>query len=144
MVPLAPADGHVGRFGVAVKTKSEILFEQYCKSMGYVCNPIIAGSERGKTPDFEVIAESKVIVEIKELTPNKDDERQAKELMQQHWTTGGGRPGKRIYDHIKSAASQLRTYKDSATPCVLLLYDNIIVDGMRPHIPIGVTQLVRE
>lgn len=118
-----------------MKTKSEILFEDYCKNLHYVCNPIIAGSDRGKTPDYEVVANGRVIVEIKELTPNKDDERQAKELRQQRWTSGGGIPGKRIYDHIKAAASQLKRYRDSAIPCVLLLYDNIVVDGMRPHIP---------
>jgi hypothetical protein len=76
---------------------------------------------------------SKVIVEIKELTPNDEDRRQVQELKQQGWTMGGGTPGARTFSVIKRAAPQLKSFANRGLPCVLVLFDNIVVDGMRPR-----------
>ena len=76
------------------KTKSEELFEQYCKHNGYNVEAIPTGPE--KTSDYSVRAGAhEVIVEVKELRPNEDDLRQISELRENGATGGGGRPGRR-------------------------------------------------
>lgn len=118
-----------------MKTKSEELFDYYCELMQYKCDEIQAGPEHGKTPDRLVHAEGvTLIVEIKELTPNEDDKRQAEELARQGMTVSNERPGKRIQEKIRKAAPQLRKYRNKKVPLVLVLYDNIVLDG---HIPNG-------
>jgi len=102
--------------------------------MHYVCKEIPAGSQHGKTADYEVLADdNRIIAEIKELTPDPEDKRQAQELITQGWTSGGGRPGSRVQTAIKRAAPQLKKYRRLGIPLVLVLYDNIVVNGIRPH-----------
>jgi hypothetical protein len=118
-----------------MKTKSEELFDYYCELMQYECDEIPAGSEYGQTSDRLVHAKGlTLIVEIKELTPNEDDKRQAEELARQGMTVSNERPGKRIQEKIRQAAPQLRKYRNQKVPLVLVLYDNIELDG---HIPNG-------
>jgi len=115
-------------------TKSEALFDEYCRLRNYQNKRIEAGANLGKTPDSLVSTPfGEVIVEIKELTPNDEDKRQVEELKQQKWTTGGGRPGARIFSIIKRAAPQLKRFAEKNVPCVLVLFDNIFIDGMRPR-----------
>jgi hypothetical protein len=119
-----------------MKTKSENLFDDYCEAMGYNYRKIPAGSKYGKTSDRDVQAgQDRVIVEIKELTPNPDDKRQAAELAERGWTIGGGKPGRRVQNEIIRAAPQLKQYQTLHVPLVLVLYDNIVIAGERPHIP---------
>jgi hypothetical protein len=116
-----------------MKTKSELLFEKYCKSEGYTSVPIPAGPEQGKTPDYWVCCgDDKIIAEIKELSPNSDDKLHAEECKKQGWTLlEESPPGKRIYNAITDGAKQLAQFKHQELPCVLILYDNIVVDGER-------------
>jgi len=115
-------------------TKSEALFDHYCNLRDYQSEPIEAGGGLGKTPDRVVSTPfGQLIAEIKELTPNDEDKRQIEELKQQGWTTGGGRPGARTFSVIKRAAPQLKRFADRGLPCVLVLFDNIVIDGMRPR-----------
>jgi hypothetical protein len=116
------------------KTRSEELFERYCLHQGYGCQPIPTGAE--KSSDYSVrCGDQELIVEVKELCPNDDDRRRARELREQRWTSSGDRPGRRAHELIKRAASQLGRYRDARLPCVALLYDNIVVDGERAGIP---------
>jgi hypothetical protein len=116
------------------KTRSEELFERYCLRAGYVCQPIPTGEE--KSSDYSVkCGGHEIIVEVKELSPSDDDRKRVRELREQRWTSSGDRPGRRAHGLIKRAASQLGRYRESRLPCVALLYDNIVVDGMRPGIP---------
>ena len=117
-----------------MRTKSEALFDEYCRRRGYRSEPIEAGPDFGKTPDRLVTTESgRLVVEIKELTPNEQDLREARELQEQGWTSGGGVPGSRVFGHIKKAAPQLKRFADRSLPCVLVLFDNIVVEGLRPR-----------
>lgn len=116
-------------------TKSEILFDEYCRRRGYGSKPIEAGSQHGKTPDRLVITQfGKVVVEIKELSPNEEDVRQVRELREKSWTSGGGTPGARVCRHIKKAAPQLKRFAHCSMPCVVVFFDNIVIDGMRPRV----------
>ena len=53
--------------------------------------------------------------------------------MSQGSTSGGGRPGSRVFSIIKRAAPQLKHFSYQHLPGVLVLFDNIVIDGMRPR-----------
>jgi hypothetical protein len=117
-----------------MSTRSEALFDVYCERLAYDSQPIPSGSELGRTPDRIVITPvGKLVVEIKELTPNEEDLRQIRELAERHWTTGGGTPGARAASQIKAAAPQLKSLSHLGLPSSLVLFDNIVVDGRRPR-----------
>jgi len=114
-----------------VRTTSELAFESYCASRGYAVQRIRTGGV--PTPDFEArVNNSRVIFEIKELTPNRHDIEQAHEF-RTRGTTGGSLDGSRVRGVIHSAARQLKCFRDERIPTVLVLYDNIVVDGIRPY-----------
>jgi hypothetical protein len=48
-------------------------------------------------------------------------------------TSGGGQPGARVGRLIERAAPQLRQFANLALPSVLVVYDNIVVNGQRPR-----------
>jgi len=116
-----------------VHTKSELLFENYCREREYQVERITPAVNAGMFPDYRVITpEGPVIVEIKEFVENEEDKRFVKALNKQGHAITKRSPGKRVYGAIKDAAPQLRRYKDEAFPEVLLLYDNIVDDGSWP------------
>lgn len=111
-------------------TKSERLYDDYCRLRGYPCDPVSAGS--AKSPDRLVTTPAGgVVVEIKELTPNEDDERQLRELRERGSTHGGGTPGARVYEKIRAAAPQLKAKAKSGAPSILVLYNNIAAGEWR-------------
>jgi hypothetical protein len=121
-----------------MKTKSECLFEKYCKSIRYQCNSI--ATSNSKTPDYCVrCGDDKIIAEIKELSPSPDDKRRARELRENRWTSGKEQHGKRINNEIKDSAKQLKVFASRNLPCALVLYDNTVVNGIRTR---AVSQLL--
>jgi hypothetical protein len=110
-----------------VQTKSEIVFEHYCRERGYPNERIEPELNAGRFPDYRLITPAgPVIVEIKEFTPNDADitfletvDKRGKAFFDPR------RPGKRVFDAIRDSAAQLRRYKDTPFPELLLLYDNI-------------------
>lgn len=114
-------------------TKSETLFLSYCGLRGYEVKRIPTTTDRH--PDYEVLAgNTRIIVEIKELRPNAEDIRQAEAFQHHHHVTGTREPGQRVRTHIEDAEHQLRQYASQKIPCVVVLYDNIVVNGFRLHV----------
>src|SRR4030095_11263700 len=66
-----------------------------------------------------------LIVEVKELTPNRDDLRQIREMKDTGTTSGSSNIGARAREAIKEASVQLRLYKGQNLPLLILLYDNV-------------------
>ena len=121
------------------RTQSEEFFEQYCVGRDYRCEAI--PTDRQKSADYLVRAGAyDLIVEVKELCASDDDRRQIRELKERQCTTGGGQPGRRAGELIKRAAKQLGRYRNRQIPLVVLLYDNIVVDGYRPGFTNGFLQ----
>jgi len=111
-------------------TKSERLFDLYCKLRGYASEPIATGP--GQTPDRLIATpRGSVVAEIKELTANDDDLRQLRELQERRFTIGGGTPGARVFEKMRSAAPQLKAQAGRNIPYVLVLFDNIAGGGWR-------------
>jgi hypothetical protein len=117
-------------------TKSEALFLQYCNLRGYVANCLSAPAEGGRFPDYEVfIDQNRIVAEIKELRANPADKEIAEAIQQRRIQAFGGEIGRRVRTHIEDAEHQLRRYENQAVPCLVVLYDNIIVNGSRPNRP---------
>jgi hypothetical protein len=109
-----------------VHTKSELVFENYCRERGYLSERIEPELNAGQFPDYRVVTPvGPVIVEIKEFTPNKNDRRFVDELRKLGRADAKRSIGKRVRSAIKDAAPQLRRYEQDPFPEVLLLYDNI-------------------
>jgi hypothetical protein len=109
-----------------VRTKSELLFERYCGERGYQSEQIEPEPKAGRSPDYRVMTPAgRVIVEIKEFTPNEEDKRIVDALKKLGHAAYERRLGKRVRKAIHGAAPQLRRYEDTLLPEVLLLHDNI-------------------
>lgn len=118
--------------------KSELHFQRYCTERGYSCDRILQALELGmRSPDFTVVTKTQtVIVEVKELTANPDEIQDWRKIRSREIVLLAREPGKRARRHIREAIGQLRPYADNGLACVVVLYDNIFVDGTRPNPPI--------
>jgi hypothetical protein len=115
-------------------TKSENLFLDYCKLRGYGANRIPTPTDGGRFSDYEiVIGQNRIIAEIKELQANPNDRNVVKIIQEHRIEAFGDEPGRRVRTHVEDAEKQLRRYDNEQVPCVVILYDNIIVDGFRPY-----------
>jgi hypothetical protein len=113
-------------------TTSETLFLSYCGLRGYEAKRIPAMADRH--PDYDVlVGNARVIVEIKELQPNAQDMREAEAFQQRHHVAFTREPGRRVRTHIEDAERQLRRYEGQKILCVVVLYDNIVINGFRLH-----------
>lgn len=117
-------------------TKSESSFEEYCNLRGYVANRIAAPTDGGRFSDYEVrIGQHRIIAEIKELRANPADEHVAEIIQERRSEAFGDKLGRRVRTHIEDAEKQLRRYTGEGIPCVVVLYDNIVVNGFHPYRP---------
>jgi hypothetical protein len=121
-----------------VKERCEELFQRYCQLRGYRCSYIKkSDQQRVQMPDFE--NNVKIIAEAKELTANPDDIRLWREERAGKIVVHSRERGKRARDLIEDARGQLRPYARDGMPSVVVLYDNVVVDGIRvdPVFPIS-------
>jgi hypothetical protein len=111
-------------------TKSELLFRMYCANQLYHIEKIPEDSD--ETPDFLVSTpHGQLIAEVKELRANKSD----KQVAAQSGGTIVRIPGKRVQKQIDRSKNQTERYFNRQIPCVIVLYDNIIVNEVRPFYP---------
>lgn len=107
-------------------TLSEKLFEQYCTGRGIRWRRIVEGVTQ--KPDYELfMPRRKVIVEVKETTPNADERRAAAELKQNRFAVTSLTPGERIRSFINKAAPQLKALTRRRFPGVLVVFDDGLV-----------------
>ena len=127
--PSPAAVGDLGRCPMIIKcdTKSEELFVAICERHGYKVSKMPTRSaENLKTADFSVLTpHGQFVAEIEELTPNKDDLRQIREMKETGSTSGGGKIGERARRAIRHAAAQLRQHRAEKIPLIAVLYDNV-------------------
>ena len=109
-----------------MRTLSEQLFETYCDRLGIRWRRIVEG--RSRTPDYELfLPRRKVIVEVKETTPNDEEKRAAQELKEKGFAVGSLTPGDRVRKLITKAAPQIKARTRGRLPGVLIVFDNGIV-----------------
>jgi hypothetical protein len=103
-------------------TISEQLFERFCQAGVIPFVRLPTGDDR--TPDYKIeMSGTQMIVEIKELTPNDDEQRAIREFQENHSTTCGWTLGNRVRYKIDSAKGQLERLAGGECPGILLLYD---------------------
>ncbi|MEI8141156.1 MAG: hypothetical protein WCI03_14985 [bacterium] len=106
-------------------TTSEQLFEKFCGMNAIQYERIPTTDD--ETPDYAItLCGTRVIVEIKELTPNEDDKKviqKSKTALPGECVCWGGTLGKRVRHKIESAKHQLKRLAAGKFPGVLLLYD---------------------
>ena len=117
------------------KERSKELFQRYCELRGYRCSCIKKSNQRDvRTPDLEVLANGvKVIAEAKDLNANHEDIRCWRETRKGEIIVHSRESGNRARYLIKKARGQLRPYAEAGVPSVVVLYDNILVDGTRAY-----------
>lgn len=115
--------------------RAKKLFQRYCALRGYGCKALEESKiPRVRTPDLEVSADGvRVIVEAKDLNANADDIRNWRATRGGKTIVHGREPGKRARYLIAKARGQLRHSAEAGTPSVVVLYDDIVVDGTRPY-----------
>lgn len=110
-----------------MSTVSEQYFLDYCRARRYKVKRITPKNKAGRFPGYETTTPAgSVIVEIKEFTPNDEDNAFAATLEKEGKASFDNRSiGRRVRKAIIDSAPQLRRYKDTPLPEILLLYDNL-------------------
>jgi hypothetical protein len=111
------------------KTVSEQIFEDFCARRGIVCRHVPEGER--KTPDYELVfGEVVVVVEVKEMTPNRK-ERESDRLARER---GCGNaisitPGDRVRKKIVDCSAQIKARTGGTHPSMLVVLDGGRVVG---------------
>jgi hypothetical protein len=102
---------------------SHEMFERFCALRGIRAEPIPRSAM--PTPDYKVwIGPKRYIVELKQLDPNDEDERQRRELETVGQTAWEITPGKRARSKIGHAKRQLTRWAKCGVPALLVLFNN--------------------
>lgn len=114
-----------------MKTQSEKLFEDFCRRNNIACKSISVRSSR--TPDYCIsVNGEKIVVEVKEFSPNKEDEKMLRKAAQERVFVVGWRhrPGERVRNKISKSAKQISNFSKGKYPGLLVLYNSI--DNVEP------------
>jgi len=113
---------------VTKRTLSEELFERYCDHKGIRWRRVSVGDDQ--TPDYDVfLPRRKVVVEVKEITPNPKERKAEEELRQKGFSVGSTTPGDRVRKKISEASPQIRARTKRTFPGLLVLFQQ----GVIPH-----------
>ena len=105
------------------KTKSELLFEQFCEENSIPYFRIEQSSDR--TPDYEVyFGEQLVVIEVKQIDPNKNDKKYQEQLPKLGHIGIRESSDERVRHKIDNAHEQLKNLSQGKFPAILVLYDN--------------------
>lgn len=112
------------------KTKSELLLERFCRENSIRFDRLEPDNVQ-KTPDYDVFPEgNRVMVEVKELTPNKSEKAVFEKARLQGSAGAACDPRARIRQKISQANRQLRARSNGTVPTLLVLYDNGTLGGI--------------
>ncbi|OGO01861.1 MAG: hypothetical protein A2Y72_05655 [Chloroflexi bacterium RBG_13_53_26] len=108
------------------RPKSELLFERFCQERGVKFEriPVVLNVKGGWTPDWEAFPSGKrIVVEIAQLDPNKNDCRYSGDRSA-GIIGAGGTIGQRIRQKITDKADQLKARSAGVVPAMLVVYNN--------------------
>jgi len=100
---------------IIVKTKAEIVFEDFCDSNRIVWEKIKEGTT--PTPDYRVFLDDDYVVYVEVKQIDKDDNFCP--------ACGSRTVGSHIREKIKEARSQVRAGSTTGFPSILLVYNNL-------------------
>ena len=111
------------------RTKSELLFEELCAQHGIVMSRLPV-CEKRKQPDYKLtFGEQNVVVEVKQIEPNKDDKTFTAALKRDGEASQCRNPddvAERVRNHIKGGMRQIKSYlqHNPGMPAILIIFDN--------------------
>lgn len=109
-------------------TQSEQLFEDFCQTKRIRCVRIGTGNSR--TPDYEIfVPRRKVIVEIKEISPNRDELEAQRRVRAGEFVVVSSTPGQRVRGKISDAVPQIKVRAKGRLPGLLVLMDTGFAAG---------------
>jgi hypothetical protein len=110
-------------------TKSERAFEDYCRLRGFGCRQLPLPPS-GKCAGYEVTAGGVLMTcEVSELRPNERDEEFMAALGENSIAGMYEQIGRRLRNKIRMELPQLKVYRDRNMPCIVVLFDNVFVQG---------------
>jgi len=103
-------------------TISERYFEKLCENRGIVCERI--PETIAKSPDYRVlIPPMELITEVKQLDPNKEDER-ISEIWGTPQSPGGHDATRRVRDKLAEGYRQVKRLSEGKLPTMIVVYNN--------------------
>lgn len=111
------------------KTRSELLFEQYCINKGIGFERI--EEKDTKTPDYELkVDRERIVVEVKEITQNKE-ELESDRLFKERGLVKviSNTPGDRVRKKITNSSAQIKARARGQYPSILVLFDRGMISG---------------
>lgn len=111
------------------KTVSEKVFEELCASQGITC--LRVEEDEGRTPDYElVVGTERIIVEVKEITPNKEEQESDRLLAERGYgNVLSNTPGDRLRRKIADCLPQIKARTVGQHPSLLVVFDRGRVAG---------------
>jgi hypothetical protein len=105
------------------QTVSEREFESFCRLRGIPLSRVPPADTR--TPDYEIVLASvRIIVEVKETSPNPEERESARLLQKRGYgTVTGGTLGDRVRKMIRSANGQHKARSRGTLPTLLVVFD---------------------
>ncbi|MCA1602715.1 MAG: hypothetical protein LC776_14100 [Acidobacteria bacterium] len=105
------------------KTISEILFDGLCASRGITC--LLVAEGQGRTPNRELVFGSeRVIVEVKEITPNKEEQESDRLVAERGYgNVLSNIPGDRVRNKIAKCSPQIKARTAGQHASLLVLFD---------------------
>jgi len=111
-----------------MKTISESLFEKLCDRSTIRWETIPTTDE--STADYSIFPKGmKVVAEVKQIDPNKEDEKAEQKLNRGELVESVYERGKRVRAKIRDANPKLAPHSKKGVPTILVLYGNV-----RPHL----------
>jgi len=107
------------------KTDGERNFELFC-NYHYFKYEKIKENKDVRTPDYRVfIGDYLIIIEVKDLESNKEDEKALKEFYEKGYVVWGqSKVGSRVRNKIIASKNQLKRFTENKYPSILLIFDH--------------------
>ncbi len=103
-------------------TESEAFFEKYCANSGIKYDRI--PREETKTPDYWLTIDGqRVVVEIKEIDRNKEEQESYRLSKERGYEEGTNTPGHRVRKKIYDSSAQIKARSQGIYPSILVLFD---------------------
>lgn len=107
-------------------TLADELFEAACRAKGILYKRIPVSTAKGhRRPDYRVdLSDCKAVIEVKQISKNDEDRRQAKALKEGRSVVYNSTPGDRLRGAIRNASGQLRRWSLRGVPTAVAIFDS--------------------
>jgi len=107
------------------KTNGERNFELFCNYHDFKYKKIIEEKDV-RTPDYQLVIDDYLIItEVKDMEPNKEDQKALKEFYEKGYVVWGqSKVGSRVRNKIITSKNQIKRFAENKYPSILLIFDH--------------------